>query len=376
MGNYPIYDATFTLYRVSPLYHGKSPLLGNLDLHARRLRDNLKGDNFQSARLADGSTFGSSQGSLKSCAWELLGDEASWERNKRLGTDEEDEISMVGDVAGHEARGVHVKVEFETTQHDALLLGNAARISAVPGFTALPLLLIRMPVAIRESLIQYLSTAFDARISPMILRTGFLMSTLELLLDRNASPRFSDSGALNKGLRLQLAFPSVTPSLKSLDISMSKSDTKHFVSRGKGLWQLYQQELVKMSALSKPQQPLQQLLRGPFSAALSAYLNHHLTLTLDNPAVVLSKVVYGPFALSGEGKVKIHGGSEEAVAFWESLVEEAESKGLAAKVNDDTVLQPGKIVKQHVVDAAPLRTRIPTEPPPPYELHDPAALGR
>jgi Kinetochore complex Sim4 subunit Fta1 len=364
MTAYPLYDSTFTLYRVSPLYHGTSSVLDNLDLHARRLRDNLTGDTFRSFQPAEGNTFASSSGSFQSCTWDLLGDEASWDRAHRQQDEDEDEISVVGTVMTPEAKGVHVQVEYEKAKHSAVLLGDAARKSTTPGFTSLPLLLVRMPVALRQTFLDYLTTAFDTRITPMKLRSGFLSSTLEKLLNREASSQFLDSGALVKGLQLQLLFPSATPLLKSLDISLSKDNVQEFLARGDGLYREYRRRIAALDSALQPQHPLQ----GPFSAALSAYLNQHATLTLDHPGILLSKVVCGPFALSGEGKLKIMDSSDAAIVFWGSLVKEAEGAGLSSK----KIHHPLNPMKE----TAPRGPRSPTGPPPPYELHDPAPRRR
>src|ERR1700753_1834617 len=96
---YPLYKATFSIYRVSSLYHGKAPLLSNLNVHARRLRDEITGDSMRGIQIANelnGISAGSTAGSLQSCTWDLLGDEATWER---IHANEEDDDEISADMS-------------------------------------------------------------------------------------------------------------------------------------------------------------------------------------------------------------------------------------------------------------------------------------
>lgn len=100
MSTYPLYDSTFQLFRLSALYDGSSPVLDNLNLHARKLKGALNGDS--SLRLSAASVLDDRKtglGNLKSCSWGLLGDEAQWQRSHEE-EDDDDEISMVRKVFG------------------------------------------------------------------------------------------------------------------------------------------------------------------------------------------------------------------------------------------------------------------------------------
>src|SRR5579871_3379504 len=126
MTTYPLYDSTFQLYRRSPLYNGQSPLLDNLNMHARRLRQILNGNGPAAIHLSDDLNVRSNFGHLKSCSWELLSDEAQWERVHQEELDE-DEISMVEEVSSRDARGAYINLEYERGKHCAVLLGDASK---------------------------------------------------------------------------------------------------------------------------------------------------------------------------------------------------------------------------------------------------------
>jgi hypothetical protein len=364
---YPLYGSTFTAYRASSLYHGSSPLLTNLEIHARRLRETLAGDALRNAQLGELLGGSSNSGSLESCTWKVIGDEDAWERAQEALAEGEE----ITELASEDVRGIHVEVTYERARHSAILLGETDRTAATPGFTSMPLLLLRMPTALREVFLNFLSTSFDTRITPMKLRPSFLTTMVENLLERTAysddeDPSF-DIEALSKGIGIQLAFPSVAPLLKNLDLSIPKDDLREFLSRGKVLWQQHQAQRSHLPNI-RPQSAV----TGPFTAALSAYLTNNVALSLDNPGVVVSKIAMGPFAIAGEGKIKVLGTSSAAVDFWNGLVQEARGSGLEGftKLGQNTAM----VRKETVEVRQPRLTResVPTEPPPPYELHDPA----
>jgi hypothetical protein len=359
---YPLYNSTFTTYRTSPLYHGDASLLTNLDLHARRLREVLAGDALRTAQL--GGLYMPS-GSLESCTWKLLGDEDAWERaQERIA-----EGGEAAQLSTAEVRGIAVEVRYEKATHSAILLGEANKTTITPGFTSMPLLLVRMPAPLRELFLNYLSTSFDTRISPMKLRSFFLTNMLEKIIDQtqyssqDEDPSLS-LAALKKGVGIQLAFPSVVPHLKNLDISIASNDIPTFIARGKPLWQQHQAQVNQ--TMARPASPI----TGPFTSSLSAYLHNNVALTLDHPCVVVSKIVTGPFALAGEGKLKVTSTSSAALLFWDALIQEARRTGfdaLTKAAGDSTILEDTAVTRTLTRDSSSS-----TEPPPPYELHDPA----
>jgi hypothetical protein len=372
---YPLYKSTFSTYRVSPLYHGKAPLLSNLNVHAKRLRDEITGDSMRGIQIANelaGITSASTAGSLQSCTWDLLGDESTWERLHASQDEDEDEISALMAVNSQQALGIHVQVKYERLTYSAILLGDADRKTAVSSFTSFPLLLLKMPAALRELFLNYLATNFDARITPMKLRPHFLSSLLEHILDSAVST--SDSGlevdmtAFPRGLQLQLSFPSVTPNFKNMDISLSQEDLIQFIRQGQTLWD---QRSFTTKSRSENLPPSKSPVTGPFTTALSTYLSHHLALNFEHPAVVLDKIAIGPFAFGSDGRIKILDPSLEAQDIWKMLLEHAQVQRMQEK--DDILKGTEDLTSQNPAAPASRRSsRVPTEPPPPYELHDPA----
>jgi hypothetical protein len=336
---YPLYGPTFTSYRVSPLYNGPNSLLTDLNLHARRLRETLAGDALRSAQLGEFLGGTSNSGSLESCTWKLIGNEDAWEKGQEAIADG----GHAAELSNEEVRGVEVEVCYERARHSAILLGDAGKISTTPGFTNLPLLLLRMPTALREVFLNFLSTSFDARITPMKLRPRFLATMVDNVLERTTSPDDEDPSfdieALSKGIGIQLAFPSVAPLLKHIDLTIPKDDIREFLSRGRILWQRIQSQSPAQKSLSiRPQSPI----TGPFTAALSAYLNNNIAMSLDSPGVVVSKIGMGPFALAGEGKLKILWTSPATVEFWDAMVQEARGSGFeesSKAVQSTTILK-------------------------------------
>jgi kinetochore complex Sim4 subunit Fta1 len=374
---YPLYQSTFSVSRVSPLYHGKTPLLSNLNLHARRLRNAVSGDSMQAIQIALAAVHtASSSGTLQSCVWSLLADEESWETAHAALQDEEDEISGLLDVNPRDAVGIHVELKYEKVTYSAVLLGNANHKTDVSGFTTLPLLLLKMPAELRQLFLNYLSTTFDARVLPMKLRPHFLSSVIEHVLDSTVTVSDSDLdvdvSAFPKGLQLQLSIPSVAPQLKNIDISLNQDDLAAFIRQGQQLWddRSYNMNQTHMEGLA----PVKSPVTGPFTASLSHYLAHHLALNFEHPAVVLDKVAMGQFAFGSEGRVKVLSSSSESQEIWRMLLQEAQRQRILDK---DEVLKQPEAPLQRKSTAIPSErsSRIPTEPPPPYTVHDPAFPG-
>ena len=360
---YPLYGSTLTLHRASPLYHGADHIFDNLDLYARRLREHLAGDRARGLLLTDLQPEIAGTGSLETCNWTLLGDEAAWERQH--------EDSDTPATTPRDARGIYIQLKFERAKYSALLLGHRPKMAATPGFTSLPLILLRMPATLRELFIDFLSTSFDAHISPMRLRSSFLSSSLENLLqqteanDDDEDPALS-LDALSKGVGVQLSIPSASPHLKTLDLVIAKDDIRQFQSRGDALWRQYRaRQSGEKNWAARPGSNI----TGPFTAALSTYLSNQIAMELDNPAIVVSKVALGPFALAGEGKVKVLATSAASVQFWDELIQQAHGSGLEVANKTSAMVHGARAA----ADMRKARTNsVPSEPPPPYELHDPA----
>jgi len=431
---YPIYGSTFHLYRLSPLYHGETPILEDsaLRTHSRRLRDVLKGDNLRGVQVdfPGPENLLHNSGPLEECDWNLIGDESSWTElyTQPIDSESQDAISTV---TPETARGIQIDLQYAKHIYSAFILRDPDKTSSPPGFTSLPLLLVRMPAAIREILLNYLSTTFDTHISPLKLRASFLTSALESHLTRlTASTSTQSIPDILKAVQLQLSFPTSTKLLKNIDISIAREDIPGFLARGKLLSQQ-----VQTGPVPDPSAP-----PGPFITALSHYTTTHLALPLFHPKTNISKLACGAFALASEGRIKLYSpppissstsddgttaptapsAAEHAMRdLYASLIQEASSRGrfIVAGVEPedaDNVAAvgtkgkvrsgpSGKRAPADITGAATKRQKssaqdagqgdavaaedtaagaprggmdsIPAEPPPPYELHDPAIVS-
>ncbi|EKG14232.1 hypothetical protein MPH_08607 [Macrophomina phaseolina MS6] len=333
---YPLYDATFTAYRLSPLYHGPNPLLEEptLRMHARRLRDILRGDILRGVDIGGGNTDGSTSGTLERCTWDLIGDEVSWQRLHQPGAEEQEaeqpgELTDAPSLAPSEARGIHVELRYQKATYTAILLRDPENPSATPpDFTSLPLLLVRMPAALRATFNTYLTTAFDTRLALLRLPSRFLCTTLESILCH------TPTADLLTRLQLQLSFPTAcsAATLRNIDITLAPGDIASFVERGAALL------------------PSRALGKGDKNA-------------------------------DGGGKKKRPAPPSPVEKRWagrrrdvEGENEDAEDEG--ADVDADGESGDEEEVVAGSAAAGAGRLSVPQEPPPPYELHDPAIVGR
>ncbi|KAF2762146.1 hypothetical protein EJ05DRAFT_535412 [Pseudovirgaria hyperparasitica] len=417
---YPLYGSTFNVYSISPLYHGRSQLLldASLRSHARRLRNVLKGDTLRGVHIGVAATDNAiaNLGPLESCTWDLIGDEASWEETHA--SDEHDEMSddlAPGGkpISPEVTRGIHIQLQYLQTTHTGLLLRNPASKPPPNGFTSMPLLLLRMPQPVREVVLEYLTTTFDTRISPLKFRSEFLLSSLESLLahitDHESPETIPD---IVKPLQIQLAFPQFTQYVKHIDITIARDDLHEFVCRG---------------------QQLNAGSNAPLTTALELYLSSHLALDTKYIRSGISKAICGLFALSSEGKLKLFAPAPRSSDtsederdtlspsasqlfmrdFYSRLVSEASTplqllsstipgakakepsrpaprrkreattdvengakqRRPQARVQDDELADANDA---HTVRSTntPARLSVPVDPPPPYELHDPARSQR
>lgn len=358
---YPLYGPQYYLYRVSPLHNGTAPLLASLEIHARRFKDLIKGDALRGIQIATELQSGSTSsrrgpGGFRSCTWELLGDEAAWARAHPVENEDDDEMSVIAEVSTQEARGIVVEVQYERATYSAVLYGSAREKSRTAGFTILPLLFVKMPAPLKTLFVEYLTTAFDARITPMKLRTAFLSSAIETILQYTISRYERDLREVtvfSKGLQLQLSFPSTAPELKTLDINIEQADLLEFIKHGR-----------RLAAQSSS------ATIGPFIRALEAYITQHLALSITHPAVVISRIVLGSYALSSDGRIKITTSAiEDAKHVWRLLLAEARSERIRS---NEQVLKRAATGSKDArgLDWSNGLDKIPSDPPPPYELHD------
>lgn len=420
---YPLYDSTFMLFRASPLFAGASSLLDppSLLTHSRRLRDLLKGDNFRGIHIGAQRDLHGNLGPLEDCSWALLGTEAMWAHAHNAQAMEDSGLSdqpVHPETNAENARGIHIQLRYANATHSALLLRDSLFRTPSEGFVSFPLILLRMPQFLRDIIISHLSSTFDSRISPLRPRPVFILSALENHLQHifnTSSPNAGPPASL-KPLQISLSFPQITQSLRNMDVSISRDDVPGFLERGRAI-------------LSHPSSDLAIRTSTPFAVALSAYLSEHLALDPATLQSHVSRTACGSFAIATDGKFKIfssslsqQSGTERLVA---ELIREASSrmgfedtdplvtgaedgviiptraakgaKGKKGKKRGSTRrgVQQNEGEEEELVDGASVgtgadadadrvlgsrrgrrtATMTPADPPPPYQLVDPAAAA-
>jgi hypothetical protein len=303
--HYPLYATTFTTHRLSPLFHSNvafdNPTLRD---YASRFRDILTGEVLRGVRVglvAEEEAL-ARVGALKTVQWSLLKHEEDWEEGNETQVTADDTT-----IQDTNRAGILVEVTYEKATYSAILLQDTRRPkeNETPGFSHYPLLLTRMQGSLREAFLDFLSTTFDTRASVLKLSSQFLAEEAEKYLanivsDENAAV---DSVTATRALRtiikdilLTLSFdvPSISSSLRAMDITISKEDTWHMIQRGQKLWQVENEQPKRGSKSPRP-----------FTRALRQYVDRHMGLQLDNPSVKISRVACGAFILGTEGKIKL-----------------------------------------------------------------------
>jgi len=304
---YSLYNTTFSLYRISPLYTGNTFQFSNAALHqhARRFRDILAGDVLRGVRVGLGPEDNvlARVGALQTVTWKLLQEEEAWaaEDETELGNDDTT-ISLAVN------RGILVTVTYEKMAYRAILLrarreGNydetvdSAR-EDDDGFQRFPLLLSKMPGPLRETFADYLSTTFDARVSALRLSSTYLTDTFEKYLGDisiggdgevlEVAERSRSLRNVIKEVAVYLGFDlqDVSDSLKTIDIQIAREDLPKLIMKGL--------QIGKQGTSS-----------NPFLDALTLYIKVHLSLNMADERVKVLRIACGAFVLGGEGRVKI-----------------------------------------------------------------------
>lgn len=304
---YPLYNTTFTLYRLSPLYTGSNLPLNNgtLHQHARRFRDILVGEVLRGVRVGldlEDNVLARA-GALQTVTWKLLPEEEAWT------TEDGTELGNGDTTMGLAiSRGISVTVIYEKIVYRAILLrarregsydetGDSAR-EDEDGFQHFPLLLSKMPGPLRETLADFLAATFDAKVSALRLPSTYLTRTFEKYLSDisiGEDGEFLELGERSRALRniikeiavyLGFDMPDGSASLKTIDIQVAREDLPRMITNGK---QIGRQETGD----------------NPFLNALTAYIKAHLALNMADERVKVVRIACGAFVLGGEGRVKI-----------------------------------------------------------------------
>ncbi|TVY44950.1 hypothetical protein LOCC1_G004794 [Lachnellula occidentalis] len=300
---YPLYDATLTLQRISPLYIGSDDALDNatLQIYARQFRDILAGDVLRGVRVGlSEDTVMARVGALQTVTWKLLPDEDVW-----TGADE---TQMTGNenttTSLAASRGMLVTVTYEKGTYTAILLrdmqGDQDE-SAIGvgldgrGFQSFPLLLMQMPATLRDPFTEFLANTFDARVSILQLPSAFLATALDQYLayicvgeDGEPLGSLDSNRSLRKiigSISAEVGFdiPGGSAALKTIRIHIASEDVPRILSWGKRLG-------------DGPD--------TPFMAALTAYAKAHLALDLSHAMVNIVGIHCQAFLLNSAGKAK------------------------------------------------------------------------
>ncbi|KEY74050.1 hypothetical protein S7711_02639 [Stachybotrys chartarum IBT 7711] len=350
----PFFNTTFSTHRVSPLYLGKQDLdAARLAQLAHRLRDTLVGDVVRGIQIGLESTDTpvGQVGALRTVkirwfkATDILGEDVSSEP----GTE------------GLE-KGLWIDIRHENASYVALLLPSTAS-PTVPtasswtaragrgkdadesnrAFLHLPLLLLRMPLALKQVMGDWLSATFDCRVSKLALGTKTLLNVLEGWLRTCGISAKGPDCVITLTFNVPLAEQAVSddenaaegaqpPGLRSMDMTISPQDLRRFARAG----EFIRKEPPKKSAWDDDPRERRRLAGGntddgwawrldqdatkqPFTDAFALYLDRHLALNLFHPSVRVSQISCSGFVLA-QSRLKIvrHGevSSDLSKAAW------------------------------------------------------------
>lgn len=253
-------------------------------------------------------------------------------------------------------RGIWIDIQYENAECTGMLLPDLSdederelpgQTWAAPGgkleptrFVQLPLLLLRMPTALKNIVIEWLASAFDCRISSLTLGTRSLVGILEKWLADAVMP---SRGVAGKDIVLTLGFslPQIQEStpeddeeepekipmgIRSMDVTISPVDVQKFLETGEAMAQERRQK--NPTPWAGDAKTRKWLAGGndddgwdwkegreasqPFVDAVARYLDNHLALNLFHPCVRVIKVATPGFVLT-ESRIKVFG-TEEAGA--------------------------------------------------------------
>ncbi|KOS22474.1 hypothetical protein ESCO_002087 [Escovopsis weberi] len=376
----PFFNTTFSTHRISPLYVGAQRLSqGRLDTLARRLRDMLVGDVVRGIQVgleAAETPLGRQVGPLRAVQMRWFRAEDVLGRGGEGG-----EVEDIAGLSNEQKQGLWIEIRHENASYVALLLpaysktkpktttttgtkkgAGAPRWAMRSGngsgkgqgdeadgshFVDLPLLLMKMPVALKTMVSEWLASTFDCRVSRLSLGTRTLVRVWEgwMQAQHAGLPRQSADLVVTLAFNAPLAPRDITAGvgegkreeeggdyyeeeagLKSMEISVASTELRHFLRAGESI--LKDRAGGKDGADAQPSrwdtvgERERRRLAGPntddgwawrkskdgpgdpFTEALARYLDHHLALDLFHPGVRVVQVACGGFVLA-QSRVKI-----------------------------------------------------------------------
>jgi len=290
-----------------------------------------------------------------SITWVSVSDLLGGRDQEREASPELSSDAVVGDLDGEiqGKKGLWVEVSYENVVYEALLLPaldddaeedeedqswGKGRTSSKGDevFLKLPLLLTRMNGELRTVFLDFLSTEFDCRASPLRLGTKSLVRIWERWIrdvkleirmggkDLAITLGFYDPPAPEDQDELQNDPDSNADQplgLRTVDIILTHTDVQNFVTLGRNFksiatanhWSGLDRERRFLSGNNDEEgwawrEPKEQ----PFMEALARYLDGHMGMDLFHPSVRITKVACGGFVLT-EGRVKVFDGEKRGV---------------------------------------------------------------
>ncbi|CAH0025304.1 unnamed protein product [Clonostachys rhizophaga] len=343
----PFFNTTFSTHSVSPLYVGPGGLTPvRLELLSRRLRDVLVGDVVRGIQigLESSQTPGGQVGPLRSVKLQWFDAKAV------LGsaTDFQGEGSAWEELSDEEKRGLWIQIRHENAAYVAILMPGSAGQGELgksswemyPGqeqtgkkldngnFLRLPLLLLRMPAALKNVIGEWLATTFDCRVSRLALGTRTITAVWEDWIQTvGLSPRGPDF-VITLGFNAPLPDPdpsdeedeekktSTQSGLRTMDIMIQPKDLQRLVRVGKTLekkktdaaWEKDPRERRRLAGPNNDNGWAWRFEEGaqsqPFLEALATYIDHHLALNMFHPSVRVEQISCGGFVL-GQSRLKV-----------------------------------------------------------------------
>lgn len=346
----PFFNTTFSTHRVSPLFIGPERLTTTrLETLARRLRDTLVGDVVRGIQigLEATDTPTGQVGALRTV-------KIRWFRPDAVLGERDDDEAQTNEQRAEQ--GLWIDIRHENAAYVALLLpgtkAEANKSKTKPSwamqplqatdnqapnrqhFVSLPLLLLRMPLALKTVIGDWLSSTFDCRVSRLSLGTMTLVNMWEGWLAgvgvSSNGPDFTITLGFNAPLHApkeresRISEDEEEPSdheqapagLRTLDITIAAQDIQHFVSAGEEItpakdgedsWKKDPREyrrLVGDNADDGWAWRTESNVDIPFTKALATYLDRHMALDLFHPSVRVTQISCGGFVL-GQNRLKI-----------------------------------------------------------------------
>lgn len=290
---YPLYNTSWTLYRASPLYHtvlGPGLFHGptSLKAYSAQLRIWLRGDDSFAGGVGSPDDL-LNTGALKHCAFTQLptqhhSQEATRDTNA---------------YHGYDTSGLLLSIAYEKAYYKAILLypQGGSEVTETSDSTSLPLLLVRMPGPLRQTVFEFLAKTFDTHISPLTLQSPELVGILERYLATLWEPSALSMALIQPTIRdlvltFTMAHP-ISPSLRTMEARLESSTVLKLMKRAQhtpgNAW--------------------------PLLRNIGAHLQDRTGLNVNNAfylhkednggSMRLSRIACGAFVLSEDGRLKL-----------------------------------------------------------------------